>query len=58
MQYKQQLAGFLHYTESVRMPPLLGKLGLSLYGDNVYLKQEKRRSKAMVTACNSLEKPH
>lgn len=51
----QQPAGFPCCTESVHMLPLLGKMGMSLYGDNVYSEQENRRSKAIVTVHDLLE---
>jgi len=51
----QQPAGFPRCTASVHTLPLLGKMGLSLYGDNVYSEQENRRSKAIVTVNDLLE---
>lgn len=51
----QQPAGFPRCTESVHMLPLLGKMGQSLYGDNVYSEQENRRSKGIVTVHDLLE---
>lgn len=54
-QCTQQPAGSLCCTESVHMLPLLGKMGPSLYGDNVYSEQENRRSKAIVTGHDLLE---
>lgn len=51
----QQPAGFLRCTESVHMLPLLGKMELSLYGDNVYSEKENRRSKAIITVRDLLE---